>query len=75
MRQFNHVRLNAHLLFLQEREQVPQVLPIVVISNRHVNGNARSTNRLNQPEELFVLGFLTIAESTVAIDDQVSWAR
>ena len=73
MRQFNHARLNAHLFFLQEREQFPQVLTIVVVADRHVNGDARSTNRLNKPEKLFVLGFITITESTVAIDDQVSW--
>ena len=75
MRQFNHARLHADLFFLQEREQFPQLLTIVVITDRHMNGDARSSNRLNKSEKLFVLGFFTIAESTVAVDDQVSGPR
>ena len=46
-----------------------------MIANRHMNGDARSTNRLNKPEKLFVLGFFTITECTVAVDDQVSGPR
>ena len=46
-----------------------------MIANRHVNGDTRSTNRLNQPEKLFILGFFTITERTVAVDDEVSRPR
>ena len=71
MRQFNHARLNAHLLLLQKREQFPQLLAIVVIADRHVNGDARSADWLNKPEQHFVLGFRSSAHGAVAIDDQV----
>ncbi len=50
MRQFNHARLNADLLLLQERGQRPQILPIVVIADRHVDGNSSCTNRFKKPE-------------------------
>lgn len=43
-----------------------------MVANRDMNGNARGTQRLHQSEELFVFAFFTIAESTVAVDDQVS---
>ena len=75
MRQFNHTRLHAHLLLLQERQQFPQILPIVVIANRDMNGDARSSKWLHKPEKLFVLGFFSITKRTVAIDDQVSRPR
>ena len=43
-----------------------------MISNRHVNGDVRSPNRLNKPEQLFVFGFRSPTHGAVAIDDQVS---
>ena len=46
-----------------------------MIADSHVNGDARNTNWLNKFEKLFVLGFFTIAQSAVAVDDQVSGSR
>ena len=40
-----------------------------------MNGDARSTNRLNKPEKLFIFRFFTITECTVAVDDQMSGPR
>ena len=60
MWQFNDIRLNAHLLILQEREEFPHIFTIVMIADSHVNGGARNTNWLNKFEKLFVLGFLPL---------------
>ena len=70
--QFNDTRVNAHLLLLEEGEQFPQVVTIVMIANGHVNGDARGTYRLHQSEKLFVFAFPAVTQSAVAIDDQVS---
>ena len=40
-----------------------------------MNGDARSTNRLNKSEELLVFGFFSITESAVTVDDEVSRSR
>ena len=72
MGQFNHLRMNSHLFLFQEGEQLPQVLPVVVIADRRVNGDARKTNWLNKPEELFVLGYRSSAHGAVTIDDHMS---
>ena len=43
-----------------------------MIADRHLNGDARSPNRLKKPEQFLVLGFRSSAHGAVAIDDQVS---
>ena len=43
-----------------------------MIADCHVNGDARNTNWLNKLQKLFVLGNFTNAQSTVAVDDEVS---
>ena len=42
-----------------------------MIADCYMNGDARSTNRLNKSEELLVFGFFSITESAVTVDDEV----